>query len=107
MMFFTFTIWPCCVPLSAPRWLPCLSGSDNCNKRDNPATLAFHHSCFHQVWKISLHIFRDDDDDDDDGDSPPPGTTAITSFFAPKSDSVERRRHQFFLERQLEPIDSF
>ena len=50
--------------------------------------------------------FRDDDDDDD-GDSPPPGTASITSFFAPKSDSVERRRHQFFLERHLEPIDTF
>ena len=78
----------------------------NCNKRDSHATLAFHPSCFHQVWKISLHIFRDDDDDDD-GDSPPPGTASITSFFAPKSDSVERQRHQFFQERHLEPVDSF
>ncbi|XP_020627907.1 ribonuclease H2 subunit A-like [Orbicella faveolata] len=48
-----------------------------------------------------------DDDDDDDGDSPPPGTASITSFFAPKSDSVERQRHQFFQERHLEPVDSF
>ena len=47
------------------------------------------------------------DDDDDDGDSPPPGTASITSFFAPKSDSGEHRRHQFFQERHLEPVESF
>jgi len=53
-----------------------------------------------------LHIFRDDDDDED-GDLPPPGTASITSFFAPKSDSGEHRRHQFFQERHLESVESF
>ena len=47
------------------------------------------------------------DDDDDDGDQAAQGTAAITSFFAPKYDSVDRQRHQFFRERHLEPVDSF
>lgn len=47
------------------------------------------------------------DDDGSDEDSPPPGTASITSFFAPKKDSVVYQRHQFFRDRHLEPVNSF
>ena len=58
-----------------------------------------------EIFVILNHIFRDDDGSDED--SPPPGTASITSFFAPKKDSVVYQRHQFFRDRHLEPVNSF
>ena len=58
-----------------------------------------------EIFVILNHIFRDDDGSDED--SPPPGTASITSFFAPKKDSVVYQRHQFFQDRHLEPVNSF
>ncbi|CAH3036999.1 unnamed protein product [Porites lobata] len=47
------------------------------------------------------------DDDDDDEDEAAKGTASITSFFTPKYDSNDRQKHQFFKERQLEPVEMF
>ncbi|CAH3019536.1 unnamed protein product [Porites evermanni] len=47
------------------------------------------------------------DDDDDDEDEAAKGTASITSFFTPKYDSNDRQKHQFFKERQLEPVEKF
>lgn len=62
-------------------------------------------TCSNGDFVILNHIFRDDDGSDED--SPPPGTASITSFFAPKKDSVVYQRHQFFRDRHLEPVNSF
>lgn len=56
---------------------------------------------------VIKNLCNNRDDDDDDEDEAAKGTASITSFFTPKYDSNDRQKHQFFKERQLEPVEMF
>ena len=48
-------------------------------------------------------IHRPDDDEDEDS----AGIPKISSFFAPKSEDPDKKRHKFFTERELASVSNF